>query len=475
MLRQTVLAHRRAGLAAQLAQAEQAAVELEKRSAEIQTREAELEAAIQEVTEETSAEDRADLDAAVAEFETQQNEHQQNISENQQKQNDLRQQIADIDAELATLNDKVKQEPKAPAEPEKRKEEKKMDNRKFFGMSMQERDAFFARQDIKDFLQRVREFRAAASTITGKELLIPDVALGLLRDQISEYSRLIRHVNLRRVPGKARQRVTGTIPEAVWTEMCATLNELSLAFGQIDVDGYKVGGYIAVCNAVLEDSDIALATEIFNALGQAIGMALDKAILFGTGNKMPVGIATRLAQTVQPDNYGAHEPEWKNLSTTNVITIEDGTNGVELFRELALASGKARSRYATGGKIWVMTEATHLQLMAEAMTFNASGSIVSGFGSAMPVVGGTVVIVTDNVMPDGTIICGYGDLYLLVERAGTAMAQSEHVRFIEDQTVFKATARYDGRPVFGEAFIAIGLGAAPVMTAEFAPDKANGD
>lgn len=53
------------------------------------------------------------------------------------------------------------------------------------------------------------------------------------------------------------------------------------------------------------------------------------------------------------------------------------------------------------------------------------------------------------------------------------MAQSEHVRFIDDQTVFKATARYDGRPVFGEAFVAIGIGAAPVMTATFAPDKAN--
>ena len=31
-------------------------------------------------------------------------------------------------------------------------------------------------------------------------------------------------------------------------------------------------------------------------LGQSIGLALDKAIVYGTGVKMPLGIVTRLAQ-----------------------------------------------------------------------------------------------------------------------------------------------------------------------------------
>jgi hypothetical protein len=115
-----------------------------------------------------------------------------------------------------------------------------------------------------------------------------------------------------------------------------------------------------------------------------------------------------------------------------------------------------------------------MQLVREAISMNASGAIVSGMNRVMPVIGGDVVIMSDNVMPDGMIIGGYGSMYLLVERAGTSMAQSEHVRFTDDETVFKATARYDGAPVFGEAFVAIGLGAAPTMTATFEPDLANG-
>ena len=56
-----------------------------------------------------------------------------------------------------------------------------------------------------------------------------------------------------------------------------------------------------MCNAVLEDSDIDLASTLLDALAQAIGIAVDKAILYGRNSastqKMPLGIVSRLAQT----------------------------------------------------------------------------------------------------------------------------------------------------------------------------------
>jgi len=60
-------------------------------------------------------------------------------------------------------------------------------------------------------------------------------------------------------------------------------------------------------------------------------------------------------------------------------------------------------------------------------------------------------------IPDGDIVGGYGELYLLGERAGATFAVSEHAQFIEDNTIFKGTARYDGTPVIAEAFIAINI------------------
>ena len=86
----------------------------------------------------------------------------------------------------------------------------------------------------------------------------------------------------------------------------------------------------------------------------------------------------------------------------------------------------------------------------------------------MPVVGGIIEVL--SFIPDNVIIAGYFDLYVLAERAGSRFASSEHVRFLQDQPVFKGTARYDGAPAIAEAFVAVGIGAAPTATAvTFAP------
>ena len=349
-----------------------------------------------------------------------------------------------------------------------------MENRtKFFGMSIQERNAFFEREDVKEFLKRTREAAKERRDVSGAELLIPTVVLGVLRENIEKYSKLMKHINLKPVAGKARQTTMGTVPEAVWMEACGVLNELDLVFNQAEVDGYKVGGFISICNATLEDaSDVELATEIITALGQAIGLAVDKAILYGTGVKMPMGIVTRLTQTVAPADYPTKARPWVNLSESNVISIKEKTD-VALFKAIVEASGSAKSAYSFGTKFWAMNEKTHTKLVANALSINATGAIVAGVNGTMPVIGG--VIEELSFIPDGVIVGGYGDVYLLAERAGTNIARSEHAKFIEDQTVFKGTARYDGMPVIAEGFVAMDIngGTVSASAVTFAEDKAN--
>lgn len=343
----------------------------------------------------------------------------------------------------------------------------------FRSMTFEQRNALVARSEVKEFLGQVRELRAQQRSVTGAELTIPDILLGLIRDNLHRYSKLISKVNKRTLKGTARQNISGAIPEGIWTEACASLNELAIIFNQIEVDGYKVGGFIPICNATLEDSDENLAAEILEAISQAIGIAVDKAILFGTGKKMLLGIATRLAQTSQPADWGTKAPTWTALNTSNILKINPASmTAEEFFAELILKLNKARANYSNGEKFWAMNSNTYAALQAKAIVFNAAGALVSSVNQTMPVIGGDVVIL--EFMNDNDIIGGYGSLYLLVERAGIQLAQSEHVRFIEDQTVFKGTARYDGKPVFGEGFVMVNIANAnPTTTATFAPDIAN--
>ena len=442
--------------------------DLERTAQGFETREAELAADIEAAQ---TDEERSVVEAAVESFEQ---ERSQNTTAIEQ----LRTDIAEMENQIREAEEAARQARSGQGEHhEERKDDHTMNNAetrtRFFGMTAQQRDAFMARDDVKEFLQRVRELSHEKRSVTGAELLIPTVMLDLLRQNISEYSKLISKVNLRSVPGKARQTVAGAIPEAVWTEMCAKLNELAVNFSAVEVDGYKVGGFIAICNAVLEDSDISLAQEIITSLGASIGYALDKAILYGTGTKMPMGIVTRLAQSVQPETYPATARAWADLHTSNIQTITTANStGVKLFQSVLKAFGAAKGKYSRGVKFWAMNEATYNTLMAESMSINATGAMVAGMNATMPVVGGDVVLL--DFIPDNNIIAGYGDLYLLAERAGTALAQSEHALFTEDQTVFKGTARYDGLPVIAEAFVAIGINAvAPTTSMSFATDSAN--
>lgn len=335
------------------------------------------------------------------------------------------------------------------------------------------RDAFYQRDDIKAFLQRVRDLGSSGRrSVNGAELNIPQVMLDLIRDNLGERSKLIGKVRLRTVNGTARANVVGTVPEGIWTEMCASLSELEFAFTQIELDGYKVGGYIPICNATLADSDVNLGEEIMDMLLTAIGIGIDKAIVYGKGpsGKMPVGFVTRLAQTAQPDFWGVNEGTWTNLSASNVLKLDlEAASGTEFFAPLIGAMGVADPAYANGkGTFWVMNRKTHMDLKARALAFNSAATLVAGMDGTMPVEGGEIIEL--EFMPDYEFAGGFGDLYLLAERQGASVSQSEHVRFLEDQTVFKGTARYDGKPVRGEGFVVVNyVNVAPTTVVEFAP------
>ena len=223
-------------------------------------------------------------------------------SENEAEIKAAEEEIRSWEREIEELRSKTDSIPRESKLPNERKDIKNMQTRKFFNLTPEERNQLFASEEVRTFLKDFREKGLEASSqnraISGAQLGIPTVLLDIIRENIINYSKLINRVRLRNVNGKSRQIVMGTIPEAVWTEMCAAINEIDFGFNQVEVDGYKLGALIYICKATLEDSsDIDLAYEIVEALLISLGIGIDKAILYGYGTKMPLGIAVRLAQT----------------------------------------------------------------------------------------------------------------------------------------------------------------------------------
>lgn len=430
------------------------------------------------IGEAVTPEEREAVEAAVSSYEE---DHSAHVS----AMTALRTEIAGLQQQLDAIE---AQTPPAPAqtaaEPINERNDSPMNTinirslpmtvRAFDALPMAQRQEALAREDVKAFLGGLRAMKGAQASISGGELTIPITFLDLIAENMYRYSKLLNRVRVRNVDGQARQTIAGTVPEAVWTEMCGIINELTFKFNQITLDGFKVAGFVPVCNSLLEDNDVNLASWIVEMISESVGLAMDKAILYGKGPAyhQPLGIVTRLAQESKPAGYPDTAPEWVDLHTTNILSIASNKTGAEFWAALTVAAGNTFTRYARGGQFWAMNSKTYALLKSKAITFTASGDVVANVYGLLPIVTGDIDIL--EFMPDNDIVGGYGDLYLLAQRAGMTIEASREVQFIQDNTVFKGKMRADGAPAIAGAFVAINInGSTPATSMLFAADSAN--
>ena len=449
---------------------------LHEHDAEIQTREAELEAAIAEVE---TDEQRDAMNAEIETFETERSAHTDAVAALETKLEELRGQLEAEEAKAPPAAENRTADKAADTE-ERRTPTMNNINIRSLPMSqraldafpMEQRQAMVQQPDMQNFLTQLRSMRGQTRGIQGGELTIPVVMLDLIAENMYRYSKLLNRVRVRNVTGEARQTVAGVVPEAVWTEMCGVINELTFVFNQVTLDGYKVAGFIPVCNALLDDNDVNLASVIVEMLTEAVGLAMDKAILYGTGSKMPLGIVTRLAQQSQPENYPANARAWADLHTSNIKSISNDLTGTAFWAALQTDVAAAYNKYARGEMFWAMNSKTYAKLKAKAIATNLDGAFVAMIGGTLPIVSGDIDVL--EFMPDNDIVGGFGDLYLVGLRQGMTIESSREVQFIQDNTVFKGKMRADGVPVIAEAFVAINIaGSTPATSLTFAADGAN--
>lgn len=435
---------------------DQARAELEKREAEI----------VKAIEEANTDEERSAVEEAADLFDSDKQAFENDVAETDKQISDIENEVSEMEQELSAIEDEQNRTvPPPPAEPvgetTKKTTKKSGGKRTMFKtrairqMSVVEREELITRDDTQEFLKKIRSLIAEKRGLSGGEYTISETIMGLINEDVIEYSKLYKHCRVVRLSGKGREIVMGTAPEAFWEEACDPIYELAASMTQVEVDQFKVAGYIPLCNALLEDSDIDLLDEVMSLILQAIGFALDKAIVYGTGVKMPTGVVTAI------DDDDA-------IKLTNEVKIgTSDSTGIKLFQALLGAVAETENRYARGELTWVMNGKTYRRLQSESLSINAAGLLVSAVNGTFPVLGGAMEVLT--FMPDKNIVVGYFELYVLAERKGMTIDQSEHVKFIQDQTVVRGRARYDGKPAIVKAFAVIAFdNTDPTTSVDFA-------
>ena len=343
--------------------------------------------------------------------------------------------VEGIDSELSELAEKEEKiEEKADEPKEERHMEKDMAVRASKYETRGEMLARLEREEVRDFYTGLIDLANNKRGITGSDVTIPEIVINMVQQRLGDYSKLYGEVNVQTLGGTGRIILDGAIPEAVWTECCDPVQELASAFSDTEIDCFKVGGFIPICNATLEDSMINLANYIETRLAWAIAKAIDKAIISGTvATKMPTGVLSVIPAGNKVTSDGTLKDIIKNMAL-----IDNGEDGPEMGEVIAVMK---RSTYYT-------------HIAPQTLLPTADGRYVVQTASTPYLPDGTRVVFSQYV-PADVIVLGAFKTYLLGERAGMNLAVSTDVKFVEDQTVFKGTARYDGKPVYPELFVEI--------------------
>ena len=289
---------------------------------------------------------------------------------------------------------------------------------------------YYKRSEVIDFYDKFKNLRG----VTGGELAIPEVIVSRIMDILGDYSTLYPLVDRIQVKGTARILIDTDTSAATWVEQNASLPIGDVGtLASIDFDGFKVGKITFVDNFLLQDSVINLDIYVSSKIARAIALALDIAILNGTGaaGKQPTGIIP-------------------SIPVGNQVDVTEGAELVEFLKPIGLIDTGLDS---VGEITAVMKRSTYYAHFLEySINVDGNGNVVGKLPNlTRPDLVG-IPVVFNNSMAADEVLFGDFQQYTLVERENITIDNSEHVRFVEDQMAFRGKGRFDGKPTKAEAF-----------------------
>jgi HK97 family phage major capsid protein len=209
-------------------------------------------------------------------------------------------------------------------------------------------------------------------------------------------------------------------------------------FRMIELNLKKLIGLCYATDELLQDAT-ALASIIQQAFAEEFGFMLDDSAINGTGAGMPLGIMNGpcIVQVDKEANQLAKTVEYANI--------------VNMWSRLY-----ARSRT---NAVWFINQDVEPQLFQMGIVVGTGGSPVympPGGASAAPygTLFGRPVVPIEQCQTLGTagdIILADFSQYVLIDKGAMQAASSIHVRFTNDESVFRFVYRVDGQPLWNSS------------------------
>ena len=309
-------------------------------------------------------------------------------------------------------------------------EDNKMDEKELNILETAEyRSAFLKRLQGKALTEEEKRAMTTAQESVGAG--IPTTTLNRIEEKLRQTSALFNEVEVLNLPGYLSIPKENVTNDASWVEENVASTDVDDTLSAVNFGAYKLIRTISITAEVEAMTIDAFETYIVQKLTDKMAIALENAILNGTGSGQPKGILT--------------ETGLEKVTYTN--------GSAPTYADLCKLMAKLKSGYKPNSK-FVMSSKMLWETIATLVVGNQLVFLPDPTGEFAGRIFGRPVI-EDDYIADSKILLGNFKKYTLNFNKSTEVTSDESVEFRKGNKVYRAMSLVDGKVVNEEAFVVL--------------------
>jgi len=277
------------------------------------------------------------------------------------------------------------------------------------------------------------EERALTTAAGSAGAAVPTQTLNMIIDKLRQTSALFPRINVSYVPGNLSLVVADAKNAAAWKAEGSDGTPADDTVVEVNLTGYELIKLVEISAAAQAMTIDAFEAYIAAEIGRQMAIAVENAILNGTGSGQPTGILTGVTWD------STNSLTWPAGNSVDYDTLVDGLallptmyhqNAVFVMNRSMLFSGVRKIKTQDGQPIF---------------TYNPQDPARNS------ILGYPVIV--DDYMPDDTILLGDFSYYYWNFSQAPQIEVSREAAFKSGKVVYRGLAVADGKPALSEAFV----------------------
>lgn len=279
------------------------------------------------------------------------------------------------------------------------------------------------------------EERALTTATDSAGAAVPTQTLNKIIDKLRQTSALFPYINVSYVPGRLSLVVANAKNAATWKTEGSDGTPADDTVVEVNLGGFELIKLVEISAAAQAMTIDAFEDYISAEIGRQMAMAVENAVLNGSGSGEPTGVLTGI--TWNENNTS----NWAAGGEVNYDALVDGlallptmyhNNAVFVMNRKMLFGGVRKIKTADGQPVF---------------TYNPQDPVRNS------ILGYPVII--DDFMPDDTILLGDFSYYYWNFAQAPSIETSREAGFRSGKVVYRGLAVADGKPALAEAFVKI--------------------